>query len=289
MPSERQESGWGGGVKRRIESSHDLIKPITIIFLIISCLFCAGLFMADNGTDAGISGGQYGTAITGSGTEQDPLVFTEELMQTSAKDLMELLIAYFNSPGFGDDTYIEFPYGSTVSIEASRNDRYTMEVIDAGSLSVDLGDSAYYGKISGIATSDFAISLSYVDVGIMDFRNLHFIAVEPVTTLVFESDPVTDGILIPPDHHLVTYYWYGDERTAGAGIPEGTVPEVYRVVVADGSILPDPEGVTSMYVSLKWYSSDGASGTGWGTEVTSSQVVSDMTVYGYGHQGGGNV
>ena len=60
-------------------------------------------------------------------------------------------------------------------------------------------------------------------------------------------------------------------------------------MVADGSVLPDPEGVTSMYGGLKWYSSDGSSGTGWGTEVTSSPVVSDMTVYGYGHRGGGNV
>lgn len=266
------------------------MKPFTIILLTVSCLLCAGLVIADDGADADISGGgyQYGTAITGSGTEQDPIVFTEELMRTSAKELMELLISYLGSPGFGDDTYIEFPYGSTVSIEASRNDRYTMEVIDAGSLSVDLGDSAYYGKISGIATSDFAISLSYVDVGIMDFRDLHFIAVEPVATLEFLSDPLTDGIIIPPDHHLVTYYWYGDERIPGAGISEGKVPEVYRVVVADGSVLPDPEGVTSMYGGLKWYSSDGSSGTGWGTEVTSSPVVSDMTVYGYGHQGGGN-
>ena len=123
--------------------------------------------------------------------------------------------------------------------------------LDGISSNEDLSMSYYSGTVSAGAEITATADDTYGD------PSFKIVNVSPVGELKFESDPLEDGILVPPNHHLVTFIY-----------EDGTT--VYRVVEHGGRITDVPP------VSGK--------GMAWesplyGTNVVSIIVESDVTFH----------
>lgn len=115
----------------------------------------------------------------------------------------------------------------------------------------EVGDCVIYGD----GPTRYTITIHVVPMSVAD--------------LIFESDPVTDGILIPPGHHLVTF------------VDSYGILDPYWIFVEDGHIL-------TKYDDPDW--SDAAPrpyriGSADGEDLTSYEVHGNVTVYYGNHHG----
>ena len=171
-------------------------------------------------------------ATSGSGTVDDPYsgMLTEENS------------THFTWGDIPSEIYVE--KGTVISIlmdDLPSPNRYT--VTEGYGLTLDSDMNALY--LNGTANVVGSCVLSCEGMGVTISRagtewqmNIHIVETQPsYPILTFESDPITEGILIPPGHHLVTL------------IAERTGSTINHIVVEDGHVLEltdfpgyDPDG-----------------------------------------------
>ena len=133
--------------------------------------------------------------------------------------------------------------------------------LDGISSNEDLSMSYYSGTVSAGAEITATADGTYGD------PSFQIVNVSPVGELKFESDPVEDGILVPPNHHLVTFIYM-----------DGTT--VYRVVEHGGCITDIPPWSDE---HREWFSDT------YGSNVGKSPILSDTTFRErYNNTGGGS-
>ena len=172
-------------------------------------------------------------------------------------DVFDLLLLH--SDGFyRSNTELNILQGSYVDIYTGSD--ATVDLGDHTSLSIDAD-----GRITGYLNGRDVLVLQVTD----GYGNVELLTITPVSEspeLEFMSDPA-DGLLIPPNHHLVTFIYL-----------DGTT--VYRVV-EHGGFLDDVPTISN--AGVMWYA------VGMGQPDLLIPITSDFVFEEIAHSGGGSV
>ena len=166
----------GGGSNA---SKKRIFETLLILSVLIASCFVTFLCSENEGAPAG--------DYTGSGTVEDP---------------------YSGTLIFGGDGFDQKPWDLYITVGSTIEWEYEGLIAGGGNkwmLYETLGldwDEEYHVPIGTIQYAGTFMVVS--ETWWLQQTTYKFYAVEPEPQLEFLSDPLSDGILVPPDHHLVT-------------------------------------------------------------------------------------